>query len=152
MLDQYERYQQHLLTRRRFLRAAAVVSTAPWLLQQRRADAATLSGPRWLAFSADPAHSVVVSTSLTGPVSSSRVDFGPTDDLGATVPLDVRGVSRATTRYGRAVLNDLQPDTAYHYRFSADGVTGPSGTFRTAPTAPRAFMFTAFGDEGTTRD
>jgi hypothetical protein len=150
MLEQHERYEGRRLSRRTLLKAAAVTATAPWFLRQQTADAATLSGPRWLAFGADPAREMAVSTSLTGAVGSARLDFGPTPDLGASVPLDVRGVARASTRYGRAVLADLSPGTTYHYAFRADGVAGPTGTFRTASGQNEPFTFTAFGDEATT--
>jgi hypothetical protein len=62
----------------------------------------------------------------------------------------VHGVRGIGTRYGRAQLDRLIPGTTYHYQVEVDGTLGPAGQVRTAPTASKPFVFTAFGDEGTT--
>lgn len=149
MLEEYERYERHLLSRRSLFKAAAVATAAPWLLRSGRADAETLTGPRWMAYGADPTREMVISTSLPGPVGSARFEYGPTPDLGAVVPLDIKGVSRTRTRYGHATMSGLTPGTTYHYRIGADSTSGQVGTFRTAPSTSEPFSFTAFGDAGT---
>lgn len=149
MLEQYERYERHLLSRRNLLKAAVVTTAAPWLLRNGRADAETLSGPRWTAYGADPRTEMAISTALTGAIGSARFEYGPTPELGTAIPLEIRGVARARTRYGHASLSGLAPGTTYHYRMSADGQSGQLGSFRTAPLASEPFTFTAFGDAGT---
>src|SRR5438309_6435248 len=138
------------LSRRNFLRVGAVAAASPLFLRTTRASAAVPAGPTWVAFGDDATNSLAVSSSLPSGFRNARLHYGPTADMGAVAPLEVAGVPGIGTRYGHAQLNQLNPDTAYHYQVEVDGTLGPVQQVRTAPSRSGPYTFTAFGDEGTT--
>ncbi|HEX2272606.1 MAG TPA: alkaline phosphatase D family protein [Acidimicrobiales bacterium] len=62
---------------------------------------------------------VATTSDLGAPVAAGQVEAAPENDF--TVKVDVRG---------------LEPATAYHYGFTADGTASPVGRTRTAPAGP----------------
>lgn len=137
-------------SRRSVLKGAALLSASPLLLSAGPADPAVPMGPRWVAFGDDPLTAMTVSTSMPGTFQQATVEYGVDSGLGASVPLDVKGVAGTPTRYGSARLVGLSPGQRYHYRIRVDGRESAASVFRTAPMDPGTFTFSAFGDEGTT--
>jgi PKD repeat protein len=83
----------------------------------------------------------------TDSASDSRVTYTPSGGSPSTV-------SSATTVTLHTVrLTGLSPDTTYTYQVSSSGsagsVTGPQGSFRTAPTGAVPFRFDVYGDSRT---
>jgi phosphodiesterase/alkaline phosphatase D-like protein len=120
MADRHEHLQRGAISRRRFLRGAAVsggvLLAGPTLWQQTARASMPPMSPH-LQVGADPRSTMVVSWATTGPVA-------------------------------RPVVDRLAPGTRYRYRIAHDGATGEPSTFRTAPGAAEPFTFTAFGDQG----
>ncbi|WP_406442158.1 metallophosphoesterase family protein [Streptomyces sp. NBC_01613] len=120
---------------------------------------------RHLSFGADPKTQMRVSWQVPLAVRKPylRVGLKP-DDLGRKIGAEVRdlhtpgvtGVRSALEQYYlHAALDGLRPGTTYYYGVGHEGFDPASaahrstiGSFRTAPTAPRSFVFTAFGDQG----
>jgi hypothetical protein len=107
-------------------------------------------------FGADPATSMVVSWASPEPQPRPALRLGPaTDGPDASVPVQPAsyrdGLSGADVHLYHAVLDGLQPGTAYAYQVS-DGRRAEStftGSFTTAPTGRARFRFTSFGDLAT---
>lgn len=70
----------------------------------------------------------------------SRVDFGLTSDYGRHV------YSSAEKTIHEITLEDLSPETRYHYRVSSAGVEGLDHTFQTAVEDATPFRFGVYGD------
>ncbi|HEY3477332.1 MAG TPA: metallophosphoesterase family protein [Streptomyces sp.] len=131
---------------------------------------------RHLAYGADASRQVVVSWQTPAQVTAPYLRIGTAEgDYGATVPAEVRaltsdlswqtpehdfpphGPSAITQYYLHVKLDNLVPNTTYHYVLghqgydpTTSGRPGEVATFRTAPAAGRTekFSFTAFGDQG----
>lgn len=104
-----------------------------------------------LAFGDDPASSMRVMWQ-TDQLTDTVVEYGETPALGSVAYGQLVTYSMQTGILHEATLVNLQPDTLYYYRVG-DPLNGfsPVYTFRTAPTThPVPFLFTAFGDHGTT--
>jgi hypothetical protein len=147
MADRHEHLERAAISRRRFLRGAAVgggvLLAGPTLWQQTARASVPPMSPH-LQVGTDPRSTMVVSCPVTGPV----VDVGLDDGFGRTVPAETRTVAGTSTHYHHAVVDRLAPGTSYRYRIGHDGATGEPSTFRTAPGAAEPFTFTAFGDQG----
>jgi hypothetical protein len=152
------------LDRRSLLKGAAAAGVAsPVLWRQSVASAATLVGPRWIAFGPSPSTEMYVSWSLgtsTGKAQTPKapqVRWGLTTAYGTItradrsqpvpLPAGLAGDPAENTVYISALLGGLAPATTYHYSVSNDGVTWSGDTsFRTAAADLSNFRFTAFGD------
>ena len=75
--------------------------------------------------------------------ATTSLQFGP---LGG--PLRTVGRELRASRDHVVVLDGLSPDTAYSYRWEADGRLGEPGDFRTPPASPKRFSFGVIGDYG----
>ncbi|MBO1336328.1 metallophosphoesterase family protein [Streptomyces sp. VRA16 Mangrove soil] len=120
---------------------------------------------RHLAFGADPMTQMRVAWQVPLAVGKPYVRIGlRPDDLGRKIPAETRalhtpgvsGVRLALDQfYVHAALDRLTPGTTYYYGVGHEGFdpAAPArrstiSSFRTAPAAPEAFTFTAFGDQG----
>ena len=143
--------QWELVSRRRFIRGALVgagLVTAGPTLWRRPGYAAEAPGARHLTFGTDPTRDMSVSWSTSGPVQNAVLDLGTDTAYGTVVPAETRAITDTATVYHHARLSGLTPGTTYHYRVRHDGGATEDATFRTAPTDPAPFTFTAFGDQG----
>lgn len=138
------------LSRRSLLRAGALAAASPLLLRTARASAGLVPGPTWVAFGDDATSALTISSSLPAEFTNAVLHYGPTTALGADAPLDVSGLPGVATRYGRAQLTSLTPQTTFFYQVEVDGALGPVKQVATAPAVQGTFKFTAFGDEATT--
>ncbi|WP_372351769.1 purple acid phosphatase family protein [Streptomyces sp. KL116D] len=152
--------------------AASPVYAAP--VQIRRAAVrvdGSLVAPfgRHLAFGADPKTQMRVSWQVPFAVDRPylRVGLKPWE-LSRKVEAEVRALHTPSLskklpaveqHYLHVALDGLKPGTTYYYGVGHDGFDpadaerlGTLGTFRTAPTAPETFVFTAFGDQGVSYD
>ncbi|MGY0491596.1 purple acid phosphatase family protein [Streptomyces sp. WG-D5] len=140
-----------------------------------RAPAAQVDGSlvapfgRHLAFGADPKTQMRIAWQVPFPVKNPylRVGLKPWE-LSRKIPAEVRALHtpalskklpEVEQHYLHAALDGLEPGTTYYYGVGHDGFDpadaerlGTLGTFRTAPAAPRPFVFTAFGDQGVSYD
>ncbi|MCX4883767.1 metallophosphoesterase family protein [Streptomyces sp. NBC_00847] len=120
---------------------------------------------RHLSFGADPKTQMRVSWQVPLAVRKPYVRIGTKpDELSRKIEAEVRdlhtpgvtGVRSALEQYYlHAALDGLRPGTTYYYGVGHEGFDPASpahrstiSSFRTAPTAPRSFVFTAFGDQG----
>ncbi|MYW63713.1 phosphoesterase [Streptomyces sp. SID8379] len=120
---------------------------------------------RHLAFGADPRTQMRIAWQVPRAVRKPYVRIGlRPDDLSRRIAAEVRdlhtpgveGVRLALDQfYVHAALDRLTPGTTYYYGVGHDGFDPASpahrstlARFRTAPAAPAAFTFTAFGDQG----
>ncbi|MCX5051257.1 MULTISPECIES: purple acid phosphatase family protein [unclassified Streptomyces] len=120
---------------------------------------------RHLSFGADPKTQMRVSWQVPLAVKKPYVRIGTKpDELSRKIEAEVRdlhtpgvtGVRSALEQYYlHAALDGLRPGTTYYYGVGHEGFDPASpahrstiGSFRTAPAAPRSFVFTAFGDQG----
>jgi hypothetical protein len=127
-------------------------------------------GGRHLSFGADPTTQMRVAWQVASPVDQPFIRVGSTaGNLGSAVPARLQPLrtnvadlgASYTQYYVQAELNGLSPDTSYVYAVGHRGFSNAQwlkasvGTFRTAPSITRAaspFTFTAFGDQGTSRN
>ncbi|GAA4076428.1 metallophosphoesterase family protein [Streptomyces shaanxiensis] len=123
---------------------------------------------RHLAFGADPKTQMRISWQVPVAVKKPYVRIGTRpDDLGRRIEAEVRdlhtpgvtGVRAALDQYYvHAALDGLLPGTTYYYGVGHDGFDPASAahrstiaSFRTAPSRPEKFVFTAFGDQGVSK-
>ena len=151
MAEIHELLDRKRISRRRFVRAgllgAGAVVAGPILWRKPGFAAAPPSG-RHLAFGSDPRTGMSVSWSTAEPIADPVVDVGLDPGYGATLPAETRAVAGTPTLYHHVRIEGLDPGTTYHYRVRHTGGESADETFRTAPPAPEAFTFTAFGDQG----
>jgi hypothetical protein len=150
MADSHE-YLQSRLSRRSVLQGAAVGVGALFagpVLWRQTARAGALPLGRHLTLGADPARQMAVSWMTTGPVAQPAVDLGLDTGYGSVIEAETRTVPGTDTHYHHAVLDGLDPATAYHYRVTHDGAESDDAILRTAPDGQEPFTFTAFGDQG----
>ncbi|MEU2225108.1 metallophosphoesterase family protein [Streptomyces sp. NPDC018347] len=177
MAEQYAYLRDRAVPRRTLVTAGAV---AAGLLTGCSAAAGTrpatsrAPGPavrpfgRHLAYGGDPRTQLRISWQVPFAVRRPYVRLGPRpDDLGRRVAAELRplhtpgvpGVRPALEQYYvHAAVDGLAPGTTYYYGVGHDGwePTAPAhrsaiASFRTAPTRPERFVFTAFGDQGVGR-
>ncbi|MFF5855150.1 purple acid phosphatase family protein [Streptomyces sp. NPDC012751] len=172
MAEQYAYLRDRAVPRRTLVTAGAV---AAGLLTGCSAAAGTRApGPavrpfgRHLAYGGDPRTQLRISWQVPFAVRRPYVRLGPRpDDLGRRVAAELRplhtpgvpGVRPALEQYYvHAAVDGLAPGTTYYYGVGHDGwePTAPAhrsaiASFRTAPTRPERFVFTAFGDQGVGR-
>ncbi|QKW24648.1 alkaline phosphatase D family protein [Kitasatospora sp. NA04385] len=139
--------------RRRVIQAAALTAGAlalPLTAAAGRADAADT--PRFLhgVASGDPLpDGVLLWTRLTptadaapgsglGPDTAVHWQIATDRDFTAVAAAGTVTTSAATDHTVKADVRGLRPDTAYWYRFTADGATSPVGRTRTTPAADAA--------------
>ena len=120
---------------------------------------------RHLAFGADPRTQMRISWQLPAAVKKPYVRVGlRPDQLTHRVAAEIRdlhtpgvtGVRPAVEQYYvHAALDGLVPGTTYYYGVGHEGFDPASAPhratiapFRTAPSRPASFTFTAFGDQG----
>ncbi|MET9849973.1 purple acid phosphatase family protein [Streptomyces ossamyceticus] len=124
---------------------------------------------RHLAFGADPKTQMRISWQLPAAVKKPfvRVGLRP-EDLSRRVDAEIRdlytpelqGVRPAFEQYYvHAALDGLKPGTTYYYGVGHEGFDPAAPAhrrtitaFRTAPARPERFVFTAFGDQGVSKD
>ena len=150
MAEAHDYLRARRVTRRDVLRAtalgAAAVVAGP-LLSRRAGLAATPPAAPHVQFGADPRGAMAVSWHTVEPVTNPRLELIGLG--GDPVAAETRSVAGHPTVYHHVGLSGLEPDTAYAYRLTHDGASSePEGTFRTAPSLPGPFTFTAFGDQG----
>lgn len=142
------------LSRRTMIRGLASVSGALvlptlWTPPARASESTRIRG-RHVAYGSDPTTSMVVDFSIKGDVATARVETCASSGGGVAVDARIAKVAGSKRQYGRAIVTGLMPSTTYSYRIILDGRQLSDGTFRTAPSGPAPFRFTAFGDQGTT--
>jgi Purple acid Phosphatase, N-terminal domain len=129
-----------------FVGLAAV--SGPILRRRSYFFSPTADAPQWIAYGADPTRQIYLSWSLgthDGPVQvppAPQVRWGVDQSYGGIehaylsgpVPVPVAPAAPTqNTIYNHAFLDDLSPNTTYHYSVSNDGVNwGPDATFTTA--------------------
>jgi hypothetical protein len=140
-------------------------ATSPSAASDKAPGSAVTPFGRHLAFGADPRTQMRISWQVPSAVRRPYVRIGARpDDLGRRIEAEVRdlhtpgvqGVRSALDQYYvHAALDGLLPGTTYYYGVGHDGYDPASaqhrptiGSFRTAPTSPQKFVFTAFGDQG----
>jgi len=103
-----------------------------------------------LSTEGDPSTSVTVTWKTRGYTQSSTVEYGQSTSYDSRATGIGYIYPEASGVLHRVRLDELKPDTLYHYRVG-DSVGGWSGdhTFRTAPTVGVNFTFTVYGDQGT---
>jgi hypothetical protein len=141
--------RRNAVTRRRLLQGALVTAAAGPVLWSKPGVAAVAPSGEHLVFGADASRDVVVSWSTPANVARPALDLGRDRSYGLVYAAESRPVTAAETVYHHVRLRGLAPDTTYHYRVRHLGGATANRTFRTAPSEPRAFRFTAFGDQGT---
>jgi 3',5'-cyclic AMP phosphodiesterase CpdA len=153
MAEQYDILRGRV-TRRSFLRGAVAASAmsvvAPTLWRQS-ADAATVPAlSPHLSFGSDPRRQMVVSWASPTRVKRAFLRFRRAGTRGWSerVVTETRTVPGVSTTYHHARIGSLRPSTSYEYVVGEPIGGGPKGVFTTAPSAPRRFRFTAFGDQG----
>lgn len=72
-------------------------------------------------------------------------DGGP----GRIVAAETKTAPGWGVHYHHAVIDGLEPATAYRYRCRHDGTVTAGGKLRTAPAGAERFTFAAYGDQGT---
>lgn len=134
------------LSRRTVLKAGLAVGAglAVPQLSTRSASAGAPScfGLR-LAYGPDASTSMIVTFGVDGPFNRASVRI--------TGPSGKETRAETTVSAGRhcqALVSGLVADTVHDYTVELDGVPVAERRFRTAPTGPMAFRFTAFGDQG----
>ncbi|MEE4488997.1 purple acid phosphatase family protein [Streptomyces sp. BE230] len=157
--------------------ACALPQAALLQASDRRQGSSIIPFGRHLAFGSDPATSMSIAWQTPALVDAPYVRIGdsPTNfgeripaetriisTLAAvTAPVDFRGLaaSKAIVQYYlHAALRDLEPDTTYYYVVGHRGLSPEKGresirVFTTAPAdPPEGFTFTAFGDQGVSRE
>lgn len=153
--------------------ATASTFQAPTVLLQGTVNGSALRPfGRHLAFGADPARQLVVSWQVPANVPTPYLRIGTKPgEYGQAIPGETRALTsdlawqekqplftisphlgKAVTQYYVHVrLDDLLPNTTYYYVVGHQGFEATNGEvakFSTAPTSPKAFSFTAFGDQG----
>jgi hypothetical protein len=93
---------------------------------------------------------LTISWATDGPVRNAAVDFGVDDRFGRMLAAETRTVPGWPVNYHRVTVDGLDAGRDYRYRIRHDGAGTPARTVRTAPAAPEAFTFAAYGDQGTT--
>ncbi|BAJ33218.1 MULTISPECIES: alkaline phosphatase D family protein [Kitasatospora] len=135
--------------RRRVIQAAALTAGALALPLTAAGQAGAADTPRFLhgVASGDPLpDGVLLWTRLTptadaapgsglGPDTPVRWQLATDRDFTTLAATGTVTTSAATDHTVKADVRGLRPDTAYWYRFLADGVTSPVGRTRTTPAA-----------------
>ena len=148
MEDAHAVLARQQISRRRLLTGALAAAATGTVLWSRPGAAAVAPAGQHLAFGADPARSMAMSWFTPDRVAGAVVDLGLDRSYGQTLHAHGRGIPGTRSVYHHVRADRLRPDTTYHYRVRHAGAAGPDRTFRTAPTKPRPFRFTAFGDQG----
>ncbi|MEV6587896.1 purple acid phosphatase family protein [Streptomyces acidicola] len=123
---------------------------------------------RHLSFGADPKTQMRISWQVPFAVRKPFIRVGSRpDDLSRKIEAEVRdlvtpelgGRPRYEQYYVHAALDGLQPGTTYYYGVGHDGFDPAApghrstiASFRTAPASPERFVFTAFGDQGVSKE
>jgi hypothetical protein len=102
MADRHEHLQRGAISRRRFLRGAAVsggvLLAGPTLWQQTARASVPPMSPH-LQVGADPRSTMVVSRATSSPVARPVVDVGLDDGFGRSVAAETRTVAGTSTHY-----------------------------------------------------
>ncbi len=136
------------VSRRALLAGGATAATASPLLWVPPSAAAVRPRGVHLTYGVEPTRQMTISWSTPRSVRRPTLEVGPDRGLGLVVPVDSRGSKDVGTVYHHARVRHLTPGTRYRYRISHGGAVATTGTFTTAPGAPRPFRFAAFGDMG----
>ncbi|MGH2758101.1 MAG: purple acid phosphatase family protein [Actinomycetota bacterium] len=153
MAEQYE-YLRGGISRRRFLQGALAAGAASVIgptLWRQSVDAVTVPAlSPHLSYGADARTQMVVSWSSPVSVRRPILRYRP---LGArawssALPAETRTVPGVESAYHHVRLSRLTPGSTFEYIVGEPGRNGPQGRFATAPSRPRGFRFTAFGDQG----
>jgi hypothetical protein len=145
--------------------ASAASSALPSPVTSKVSGAFVTPFGRHLAFGADPRTQMRISWQVPAAVSRPYVRVGlRPDQLSHRIAAEIRdlrtpgvsGVRAAVEQYYvHAALDGLTPGTTYYYGVGHAGFDpasaahrGTISSFRTAPSRPAAFAFTAFGDQG----
>jgi purple acid phosphatase-like protein/calcineurin-like phosphoesterase family protein len=145
--------------------ASAASSALPSPVTSKVSGAFVTPFGRHLAFGADPRTQMRISWQVPAAVSRPYVRVGlRPDQLSHRIAAEIRdlrtpgvsGVRAAVEQYYvHAALDGLTPGTTYYYGVGHAGFDPASAahratvtSFRTAPSRPAAFTFTAFGDQG----
>jgi predicted phosphodiesterase len=120
------------------------ITRGPALINQAEhaSNHVTLTGGPMLQLGDTDGQTAIAIAWRTTEPSTSRVDYGPTPDLGMKVADD-----RLTT-YHAITLRALEPSRRYHYRISSNDHTLAQAIFQTGKTADQPFRFAVFGDSG----
>jgi hypothetical protein len=157
--------------------AVTTRSSTPMLLASASGPSGSVLAPfgRHIAYGADPTSQMSVAWQVAAPVNSPFVRVGSTPaDLGERIAAQIRTVTTpmsditavdsvapsapATIEqyYVHAAVDGLRPGQTYYYSVGHQGwdqpVSGPEGSFTTAPRGRAPFTFTAFGDQGVSYD
>ncbi|CAB4701113.1 unannotated protein [freshwater metagenome] len=138
-------------SRRGFLAAGAGLATAATvgpMLWVPPASAGVRPQGVHVTYGADARRRMAVSWSTPASVKKPVLELGLGRDFGTRIAADSRSSKDVGTVYHHVDLTRLRPDTTYRYRLSHAGATAYEGSFRTAPSEPKAFRFAAFGDMG----
>lgn len=93
---------------------------------------------------------LTVAWSTDGPVRNPVLELGVDDGFGRILSPETATVPGWGVHYHRVALDGLEAGRAYRYRIRHEGAASGLHTVRTAPAAPEAFTFAAYGDQGTT--
>lgn len=151
--DELGEWVRARLGRRRFLASAAAVTAGVPMAFATPALGATAPVDRVRQAFGDDPNEFLLSWATPGSVRRPTVDVGTTTKYGRAVVADsytFPGFAGGVLH--RARIRKLRPGTRYRFRIRTSTTKKPrggvTGTFRTPPTAPRAFTFTTFGDQG----
>ena len=150
--------------------------TAPGLLIRATRPGGSALPPdgAHIAFGAEPTTQMSVTWQVAAPVDSPFLRVGSSPwDLGERIAAEIRTITTARSvvsphgpvpstaavveqYYVHAVVSGLRPGQTYCYSIGHHGwerpPPPPAGTFTTAPPGREPFTFTAFGDQGVSRD
>ncbi|HEY3238875.1 MAG TPA: metallophosphoesterase family protein, partial [Acidimicrobiia bacterium] len=101
-----------------------------------------------IGWGADPRTTLTVSWSTGGPVANPAVEIAG-GSFGGLVLAETRNVPGWDVHYHHAVIDGLEPSSAYRYRCRHDGAATATAMLRTAPAGAERFTFAAYGDQGT---
>jgi hypothetical protein len=93
------------------------------------------AAPRWarVSYPSDPAHEMYISWN-TDSAAASQVEYGTTSSYGMNASGASDDLGGDVDVVHTVLLNELSPDTTYHYRVGSAGDWSGDHTFKTAPT------------------